>query len=416
MTAEVAVINKSAVAIAADSAVTTELTDSSGRRHDKIFNTANKVFALSKYAPVGIMVYNATELGGVPWETLIKEYRKDRGKKNFAHLEDYASDLFKFLSGNKILFNEKHIKDVLLLILIRYFSSLLGNEKTSNRKARGIFENKIGELENLEFADSFNSELLELPNDYVAVVDEAAKFTFGLPAIRNLKTKYRRLAALAITKEFQLEGYSGVVITGFGEEEVFPKLIEYKTDLVIFDRVRKAKLQEFEPSHLTYGKVMSFAQEDITRTILEGINPSYAKQIQNSAIEYFSNLPSTIIDDIDELEDDRKDHYKTRAFDAFVESIKDYFRKMNEERKSKHTFQIEKAIQMMPFSELAEIAEVFIRLTQVRRRLSPDSETVGGPIDVAVISKADGFVWIKRKYYFDKELNYSFMGNYLDKG
>lgn len=75
---------------------------------------------------------------------------------------------------------------------------------------------------------------------------------------------------------------------------------------------------------------------------------------------------------------------------------------------------IEKAIKMMPFSELAEIAEVFIRLTQVRRRLSPDSETVGGPIDVAVISKADGFIWIKRKYYFDKELNYSFIGNYLD--
>ena len=70
---------------------------------------------------------------------------------------------------------------------------------------------------------------------------------------------------------------------------------------------------------------------------------------------------------------------------------------------------------MMPFSELAEIAELFIRLTQVRRRLSPDSETVGGPIDVAVISKADGFVWIKRKFYFDKELNYSFAGNYLDE-
>ena len=63
MTAEVAVINKSAVAIAADSAVTTELTDSSGRQHDKIFNTANKVFALSKYAPVGIMVYNTMDIG-----------------------------------------------------------------------------------------------------------------------------------------------------------------------------------------------------------------------------------------------------------------------------------------------------------------------------------------------------------------
>lgn len=87
---------------------------------------------------------------------------------------------------------------------------------------------------------------------------------------------------------------------------------------------------------------------------------------------------------------------------------------MDAERTSKHTFQIEKAIKLMPFSELAEVAELLIRLTQVRRRLSPDSETVGEPIDVAVISKADGFVWIKRKHYFDKELNYSFIGNYLD--
>jgi len=31
-------------------------------------------------------------------------------------------------------------------------------------------------------------------------------------------------------------------------------------------------------------------------------------------------------------------------------------------------------------------------------------ETVGGPIDVAVLSKGDGFVWIKRKSYFDPRL------------
>ena len=87
---------------------------------------------------------------------------------------------------------------------------------------------------------------------------------------------------------------------------------------------------------------------------------------------------------------------------------------MDRERQEKHTFQIESAIQFMPFSELAEVAELFIRLTQIRQRLSFDSETVGGPIDVAVISKADGFIWVKRKFYFSKELNYAFFGKYLD--
>ena len=42
-----------------------------------------------------------------------------------------------------------------------------------------------------------------------------------------------------------------------------------------------------------------------------------------------------------------------------------------------------------------------------------DAETVGGPIDVAVISKADGFIWIKRKHYFSKELNPHFVANYF---
>jgi hypothetical protein len=39
-------------------------------------------------------------------------------------------------------------------------------------------------------------------------------------------------------------------------------------------------------------------------------------------------------------------------------------------------------------------------------------ETVGEPIDVAVISKGDGFVWIKRKHYFDANVNPGFFARY----
>ena len=369
MTAEVAVINKSAVAIAADSAVTTGLVDSSGRWRDKIFNTANKVFALSKYSPVGIMVYNTMELGGVPWETLIKDYRRHLAKQKFDYLEEYADDFFDFLSGNETLFDEDHIKKVLLLILVRFFVGISSNIN-SNSTAKEVFEQQIEELEKLNFADSFDENFTRLPNDYNSVIDGAVESVFQPSIIKNLKTKYRRLATLAITKEQQLSGYSGVVITGFGEKEIFPKLIEYKTDLVILDKIRKSKLQEFVPSHFNSGKVMSFAQEDITRTILEGINPSYANEIYESAIGFFAMLPEKIINGIDELSDDQKTYYRNEALNASAESLKEFFKGMNEERKNKHTFQIEKAIAMVPFSELAEIAEVFIRLTQVRRRLS----------------------------------------------
>jgi hypothetical protein len=41
------------------------------------------------------------------------------------------------------------------------------------------------------------------------------------------------------------------------------------------------------------------------------------------------------------------------------------------------------------------------------------AETVGGPIDVAIISKGEGFVWVKRKRYFSLEENPHFLARYF---
>ncbi len=46
-----------------------------------------------------------------------------------------------------------------------------------------------------------------------------------------------------------------------------------------------------------------------------------------------------------------------------------------------------------------------VTLTSLKRKVSLQAETVGGPVDVAVLSKRDGFVWIRRKQYFKEELN-----------
>ena len=50
------------------------------------------------------------------------------------------------------------------------------------------------------------------------------------------------------------------------------------------------------------------------------------------------------------------------------------------------------------------------------RKHSMDIESVGGAIDVAVISKKDGFVCIKRKHYFDMAYNHHFLNKEKEKG
>jgi len=51
----------------------------------------------------------------------------------------------------------------------------------------------------------------------------------------------------------------------------------------------------------------------------------------------------------------------------------------------------------LPAEETAQLAELLIKLTAFRQHVADEEEDVGEPIDVAVISKADGFVWHKRK-------------------
>ena len=105
MTAEVAVMNKQAIALAADSAVT--FREEIGQ---KIFTSASKIFALSKYHPVGIMVYGNASIMGIPWETVIKIYRGQLNQKAFDNIADYAENLITFLTNERLLTNGASLK------------------------------------------------------------------------------------------------------------------------------------------------------------------------------------------------------------------------------------------------------------------------------------------------------------------
>jgi hypothetical protein len=63
--------------------------------------------------------------------------------------------------------------------------------------------------------------------------------------------------------------------------------------------------------------------------------------------------------------------------------------------------------------DLAEMAESLIHLTFLKRRFMSQEESVGGPVDVAVISKGEGFIWIKQKFYLDPHLNPHFFHTYF---
>jgi hypothetical protein len=91
MTAEIAILNKSAVALAADSAVTI----AAGSKEEKIFDTADKLFELSDRDPIGIMIYNVTRFVEIPLQILVKKFR--RGCPSCQNVSDCATCFLQFL-------------------------------------------------------------------------------------------------------------------------------------------------------------------------------------------------------------------------------------------------------------------------------------------------------------------------------
>jgi hypothetical protein len=89
VTTEIAIMNRQAIALAADSAVTI------GRQC--VWKNANKLFSLAPFNDIAIMANGSGEFVGFPWETIIKSYRLKIRRRVFPTVDACAKDFISFL-------------------------------------------------------------------------------------------------------------------------------------------------------------------------------------------------------------------------------------------------------------------------------------------------------------------------------
>lgn len=59
----------------------------------------------------------------------------------------------------------------------------------------------------------------------------------------------------------------------------------------------------------------------------------------------------------------------------------------------------------MPIGEVIDLADFLVDATIKFVRFTPGHQTVGGPIEIAAITRHEGFKWIKRKHHYPAHLN-----------
>jgi len=427
MTALIAILNRDAVALAADSAVT-----STSDLGDKIFTSSNKLFALSKYHPIGIMIYGNASFMGIPWETIIKMYSEQLGKTAFKRLNQYANHFIKFLNSYDHIVKESIQKEAFSENLHIYLEMI----KDVIKKQVDIKYEKTGRISNWDLQritakvidqhyqlwreapyahgipDTFTKSILSLYGD---IIKKAIDSIFApLSVSQRSIDKLRRIASYIEIKfpaEMEDTDITGIIVAGFGEDEIFPCLKAFEVKNIINNRVIYNDLVSVKIGYDKLGAVMPFAQREMVSTFMEGIDPKFFNTIKDCLIEVFSEYPNKIIKSLALTKSVINNKYRQKIekdakslYGGFISLLNEYSYKV-------HISQVTRVVAILPKNELAEMAESLVNLTCFKRRVTMDSETVAGPIDVATISKGDGFIWIKRKQYFEEDLNRHFIIN-----
>jgi hypothetical protein len=419
MTAEIAVMNRVAIALAADSAATTIRDDPiKQEKTTKIFNSADKLFQLDAQSPVGVMVYNASSFMGVPWETVIKLYRKySGGPQNY--LKDHANDFLKFLVSKELL-SDGHIDDFFIIACRNVLSELLGlikkdvansPSKTFADAAQSVAQGVLDQFKQRPLVDGWSDTLVsDLLSKYDPKIEATIASVFGAddPGVTAKGLLKELVARFHIVQPAFNNFTTGLVIAGFGQAELYPSLWTSNIGSVLFNRT----LQQSKPDESAMGLsgtdawVRPFAQGEVALSFLTGIQPDIRQHCTDTFGSLLSKFLTRFLALVTPMVTPAQSQQLQTQLSADINLLTQEFgTDLNNKSQTKHVQPVMAAVGVLPKDQLAVMAESLVALTSFRRRMSSDLETVGGAIDVAVISKGDGFVWIKRKHYFDPGLN-----------
>lgn len=397
------------MAVAADSAVTI------GRA--KVHLTANKLFRLCSKAPIGFMVYGNAEAFGVPWEIIAKQYRRYNRTSSFSTVSEVFDDFVRFACESGYLDNNSKKMDVYTIVeeVCRIINIKSNNRSENNKRARAnsAAEELLGEIKDKELIrDPIKFSRHIFYEEYGGDIDDLCDQIINIESpSSSLKKCVRKCVYEFIVRSYKSQLSSGIVVFGYGNSEIFPAIVQATMDGAPGGFVRMFDKSISGVDKLTGAGVFTFAQDDAAQLFMRDISSDLFQLISKSYIDAALRFyASNVLPELTRLGASKTDTDQIR--DQFVDAFGPIRPELDKQIHRDITTPIIRSVEYLSKEDLATLAESLIEVTGLKRRVSIDLESVGGPIDVAVISKADGFVWIKRKHYFDIERNHQFLQDY----
>ena len=406
MSVGVCVINRNGIALAADSAGTY-----TGNK--MFYNSMNKVFSLSRKYVYGAITYGATTIYNVSIDQVLKEFRAYLDAQ--VPMDDFFEILpafEEFIKRNITYYKfdiaeTKHCNTLIKELAVNWGKKI--KAVASDADAQNQIKTVLAELSvvmdgsirisNYDVSSHIDKIYSAYFNELVGmVVPELNSFP-------DLKERFWGYIChyfnLSLTNE--TNNAMGLFFAGYGSNDAFPKFIHIELYRVVGGKVKYKLIERYEESN-NHAQIVPLAQRDVILTFCRGIS--------NTFVNYIPQKVESIINTkINALSDAFTDEQKNELKAAFSSSQNDIASAIGAAIQKENVNPILDSVQLIPLPEMAFLAESLVNITSLKRTFAIDGnqQTVGGPTDVAVMSKGDGFVWIKRKHYFDDKINPNYM-------
>jgi len=265
---------------------------------------------------------------------------------------------------------------------------------------------ELGDMQVSENLKDITDE--EILSENKSIIDEVLETQTTFLLNNNVsKDKFYSLICAALRAIIPNDLSTGLIIAGYGNSDSYPSVATIDVDGLVNGHLKyssvvdKAKINRPE-----LGYAVSFAQTDVIERLLSGVDPRFIKKTSGFLANSASTLAPLIVDSYMPNGGKMKKKKEIEKIQQFLNTIEEtYSSSTASEFKDEFREEFERMIALMPKLELIELAEALISITAIERKATSDEGTVGGPIDVAFITKHEGFVWIKRKHYFQANLN-----------
>lgn len=402
MSVGVCIINRNGIALAADSAGTL-----SGNK--MFYNSMNKVFSLSRKETYGAITYGLTSLYDVSIDQILKEFRSFLDARNpiddffeilplFQEFIETHNEYYKFNCAEKgdcIAW----IKNMVVDWGKKIKAAIMDENPES--KIEAVFQelkNQIegsARIENFDISQHIKSTYLRDYNILINIV---------VPELKKHPTYQEKLweyicDSFNLSRKSETDNLMGLFFAGYGIKDAFPKFIHINAYKVIGGKLKFSLIEKFEESN-NNAQIVPLAQSDVILTFCKGISRTFLNYIPQK-------FESIINKNIDNLSDNFTDEQKQHLKSAIMKSKQELNESIVAATQKDNVEPILNSVKLIPLPEMAFLAENLINITSLKRTFALDGnqQTVGGPTDVAVLSKSDGFIWIKRKLYFDSSIN-----------